>query len=64
MTRRNGSVGEITIIGSRHDTDSHTATMGDTRVGYNVYELYCPLESIGQSGPSADAAIVAAHVSP
>lgn len=28
-------------------------------MGYNVYELYCPLESIGQFGPSADPAIVA-----
>lgn len=52
-------VGEITIIADRGTTRIHIRLQWDTRVGYNVYELYCPLESNGQFGPSADPAIVA-----
>lgn len=45
-------------LSDRGTTRIHIRLQWDTRVGYNVYELYCPLESIGQFGPSADQAIV------
>lgn len=58
--RRNGTwvKSQLYRIVARHEF-TFTVTMAHTRVGYNVYELYCPLESIGQFGPSADPAIVA-----
>lgn len=58
MIRRNGSWVK-SQLSDRGTTRIHIRLQWDTRVGYNVYELYCPLESIGQFGPSADPAIVA-----
>lgn len=58
VTRRNGSWVK-SQLSDRGTTRIHIRLQWDTRVGYNVYELYCPLESIGQFGPSADPAIVA-----
>lgn len=58
VIRRNGSWVK-SQLSDRGTTRIHIRLQWDTRVRYNVYELYCPLESIGQFGPSADPAIVA-----
>lgn len=58
VIRRNGSWVK-SQLSDRDTTRIHIRLQWDTRVGYNVYELYCPLESNGQFGPSADPAIVA-----
>jgi len=58
LIRRNGSWVK-SQLSDRGTTWIHIRLQWDIRVGYNVYELYCPLESIGQFGPSADPAIVA-----
>lgn len=58
VIRRNGSWVK-SQLSDRGTTRIHIRLQWDTRVRYNVYELYCPLESIGQFGPSADPATVA-----
>lgn len=61
VIRRNGPLVKLQLS-DRGTTRIHIRLQWDTRVEYNVYKLYCPLESIGQFGPSADLAIVATVV--